>query len=152
MLYFLFAKRQSSRTNSNVTEKCVIGMRELCNNMIESSRFTYVQRVFNDEERFTSDCWNGRGQTSVPICRLAVSILFVMAASSTNDIIDLLERLLKILKEENAFNRSDDQPVIRFRHPHYLQVNNSSILWTNRRVKISNILACYYIWFLQIFF
>ncbi|XP_018052589.1 PREDICTED: cysteine sulfinic acid decarboxylase-like [Atta colombica] len=44
-----------------------------------------------------------------------------MAASSTNNIIDLLERLLKILKEENAFNRSDDQPVIRFRHPHYLQ-------------------------------
>ncbi|KAL0132036.1 hypothetical protein PUN28_000067 [Cardiocondyla obscurior] len=44
-----------------------------------------------------------------------------MAASSTNGIIDLLENLLKILKEEHAFDRSDDQPVVRFRYPAYLQ-------------------------------
>ncbi|EGI69245.1 PREDICTED: cysteine sulfinic acid decarboxylase-like [Acromyrmex echinatior] len=43
-----------------------------------------------------------------------------MAESSTSNIIDLLEKLLKIFKEENLFN-SDDQPVIQFRPPNYLQ-------------------------------
>jgi len=50
-----------------------------------------------------------------------------MATSSTDGIIDLLEKFLKLLKEENAFDRSD-QPVIQFHFPEYLQVNNSDFL------------------------
>ncbi|XP_039314818.1 uncharacterized protein LOC113002876 isoform X4 [Solenopsis invicta] len=61
---------------------------------------------------------NGRGDGFVG---WPVSVLLAMAASSTNGVIDLLEKLLKVLKEEHVFDRSDDQPVVRFRYPAYLQ-------------------------------
>lgn len=48
-----------------------------------------------------------------------------MAQSSTNGIIDLLERLVNILKEEHAFDRSGDHPVVRFLHPTDLQVSSN---------------------------
>ncbi|KAL6262929.1 hypothetical protein P5V15_005717 [Pogonomyrmex californicus] len=53
----------------------------------------------------------------------SVSVLFAMAASSTNGIpntssvVELLEKFLKILKEERVFDQSNDQPVVRFCYP-----------------------------------
>lgn len=54
-------------------------------------------------------------------------LVFVMAMSSANDIVEQLENFLKILKEEQVFNQSSDHSVIRFLHPKDLQVNNSLI-------------------------
>ncbi|XP_076395032.1 cysteine sulfinic acid decarboxylase [Megachile rotundata] len=45
-----------------------------------------------------------------------------MDASRSNDeTIRLLKRLLRIIEEENAFDREDGQPVLRFRYPEELQ-------------------------------
>ncbi|XP_072759805.1 acidic amino acid decarboxylase GADL1 [Anoplolepis gracilipes] len=44
-----------------------------------------------------------------------------MAESSHNDIATLLENLLKILKEEHVFDKSGNQPVVKFVHPEELQ-------------------------------
>lgn len=132
--FIWFVDRQSASSNSSVTERwtlCVISTHKLCSYTMESPRFTYVRCVFNDcdKERFASgkSKWKGPNKRADGFVGCSVSVLFAMAASSTNGIIDLLEKLLKILKEEHAFDRSDDQPVIRFRYPANLQVNNSSI-------------------------
>lgn len=67
------------------------------------------------------------------ICRLVVrfNILFVMATTSANGVIEQLEKLLKILKEEQVFDQSGDRPVIQFLHPKDLQVNNNLICYVN---------------------
>ncbi|XP_014488839.1 PREDICTED: cysteine sulfinic acid decarboxylase [Dinoponera quadriceps] len=44
-----------------------------------------------------------------------------MAASSADSVTELLEKILKILREEHAFDRSGDQPVVQFVHPNDLQ-------------------------------
>lgn len=46
-----------------------------------------------------------------------------MAASSSNNIVELLEKLLKIFKEEKIFDQTGDQPVVQFFQPEDLQVN-----------------------------
>lgn len=46
-----------------------------------------------------------------------------MAASSANNITQLLNRILEILKEEHVFDRSGDQPVVRFVYPEDLRVS-----------------------------
>ncbi|KAG7200793.1 hypothetical protein KM043_003166 [Ampulex compressa] len=44
-----------------------------------------------------------------------------MATTSTNGIVGLMEDLLRILKEENAFDRTGVEPVVRFLHPEELR-------------------------------
>ncbi|XP_071625794.1 cysteine sulfinic acid decarboxylase-like isoform X1 [Temnothorax longispinosus] len=63
------------------------------------------------------------GIQAYQICRLVdhFNILFVMAASSANDIIELLEKFLKILKKEQVFDQSGDHPVVQFLYPKDLQ-------------------------------
>lgn len=98
------------------------------------SGFTYAHSVYNDcgKEQFIlgSSKWKGFNKR---ICGLVVrfNILFVMAASSTNDVIELLEKLLKILKEEQVFDQSGDRPVIQFLHPKDLQVNSNLFSYVN---------------------
>ncbi|KAM0730892.1 Acidic amino acid decarboxylase GADL1 [Formica fusca] len=41
--------------------------------------------------------------------------------SSTSNVVTMLEDLLRILKEEHVFDRSDDQRVVQFVHPEVLQ-------------------------------
>ncbi|KAL6445952.1 hypothetical protein ACFW04_000967 [Cataglyphis niger] len=41
--------------------------------------------------------------------------------SSTNNVVTMLENLLRILKEEHVFDRSGDQRVVQFAHPEVLQ-------------------------------
>lgn len=96
-----------------------------------------------DKERFASgkSKWKGLNKRVGGFVGWSVSVLFAMAASSTNGVIDLLEKLLKILKEEHAFDRSDDQPVVQFRYPAYLQVNNNLIFCASCHAKVSNILT-----------
>ncbi|KAG5317601.1 GADL1 decarboxylase, partial [Pseudoatta argentina] len=48
-------------------------------------------------------------------------MLFVMAASNANGVIELLEKLIKIFKEEQVFDQTDDGPVMQFLHPKALQ-------------------------------
>lgn len=92
---------------------------------------TYFQRLWQRAIASGKSKWKGPNKQADGFVGCSVSVLFAMAASSTNGIIDLLEKFLKILKEEHAFDRSDDQPVVRFRYPAYLQVNNSLILCAN---------------------
>ncbi|XP_011693292.1 PREDICTED: cysteine sulfinic acid decarboxylase isoform X1 [Wasmannia auropunctata] len=61
--------------------------------------------------------WKGPNKRADGSVGWSVSVLFAMAASSTNDIIELLETFLKILKEEHVLDRSDDQPVVRYLFP-----------------------------------
>jgi len=50
-----------------------------------------------------------------------------MAAIGTNGVAELLEMLLKILKEEGALDASGDHPVAQFVHPEELKVNNDFV-------------------------
>lgn len=43
------------------------------------------------------------------------------ASSSTKAMIELFKQLLEILEEENAFDRTGNEPLVRFVHPHELQ-------------------------------
>lgn len=45
------------------------------------------------------------------------------ASSSTKAMIELFKQLLEILEEENAFDRTGNEPLVRFVHPHELQVS-----------------------------
>ena len=45
-----------------------------------------------------------------------------MAAVGSIDTTKILENLLNILKEEGVFDRTRNQPVIQFLHPHELMV------------------------------
>lgn len=49
------------------------------------------------------------------------------ASSSTKATIELFKQLLEILEEENAFDRTGNEPLVRFVHPHELQVSYSLI-------------------------
>jgi len=50
-----------------------------------------------------------------------------MAAIGTNGVAELLEMLLRILKEEGALDASGDHPVAQFVHPEELKVNNDFV-------------------------
>lgn len=52
-----------------------------------------------------------------------------MATSSTNGVIELLEKFLKILKEEQVFDET--RSFIPMLHSKDLQVNNSLIFYVN---------------------
>lgn len=103
----------------------------------ELPRFANVRCVFNDRDREQSPhSRNGRGLTSGTDLltgqwarSLRFSVHFTMAGSesSTNNVVTMLENLLRILKEEHVFDRSDDQRVVQFEHPEVLQVNISFI-------------------------
>lgn len=49
------------------------------------------------------------------------------ASSSTKATIELFKQLLEILEEENAFDRTGNEPLVRFVHPHELQVSYNLI-------------------------
>jgi len=103
------------------------------------------------KERFNGK-WKGLNKRTEGFVGWPVSVLLAMAASSTNGIIDLLEKFLKILKDEHALDRSGDQPVIQFHHPEDLQVNNNSIFCISCHAKVSNILTCHHKkYFLKLF-
>jgi len=50
-----------------------------------------------------------------------------MAAIGTNGVVELLEILLRILKEEGALDASGDHPVAQFVHPEELKVNSDLV-------------------------
>ncbi|XP_020295181.1 cysteine sulfinic acid decarboxylase-like [Pseudomyrmex gracilis] len=57
------------------------------------------------------------GHARFVLTRLKVSVLFTMDEPGINDTIELLERFLKILKEEQVFDQNAHHPVVRFLHP-----------------------------------
>lgn len=50
------------------------------------------------------------------------------ASSSTKATIELFKQLLEILEEENAFDRTGNEPLVQFVHPDELQVSYDSKL------------------------
>lgn len=66
-----------------------------------------------------------------------------MAEPSTNNIATRLENLLRILKEEHVFDRSEDQRVIQFLHPEELQVNITSLNCRVRKLVSCSLIHIY---------
>lgn len=68
------------------------------------------------------------------------------ASSSTKATIELFKQLLEILEEENAFDRTGNEPLVRFVHPDELQVSYDLIpYFTSIYSFISNIYSLLFV-------
>lgn len=88
-----------------------------------------------------------RWRTEVPGYRncsrsLRFSILFAMAGIGTNGIAELLEKLVKIIKEEHVLDPSD-RPVAQFVHPEELKVKIKFVSFVSTGCHGNFYLLCY---------